>query len=84
MKKLYCAVVTDPSEEIGLDSPIIFHVNAESADLAMIVVREELVKSYEDLDRVILEYFDIFIFEVREVDILDIDLVLLKPEDGKE
>lgn len=70
-KKLYCVVVTDPAGELGLDSPVIFHVKAELPEKAENIVNEELLSEdygYEEDDIAILEMFT---FEVTELDIIE-------------
>lgn len=47
MKKLFCVVVTDPDYVIGLDYPIIFHVECEIEEQAEEAAVEEL-SSEED------------------------------------
>ena len=71
MKKLFCVSVTDPSENVGLDSPIIFHIKCETSDQAEEAVREMLEEEYEyDTDQI--ESFDIFTFEVTDLDIIEL------------
>ena len=70
MKQLFCVVVTDPNEVIGLDSPIIFHVrcddplnNIEEAVKEMLVEEYNYAKETADL-------VDIFYFPVTDLDII--------------
>ena len=69
MKKLFCVVATDPSGEVGLISPIIFHIKCE-----------ELSQAEDEADRLLEEDhgykiskdLDIFTFEVTDLDIKEI------------
>jgi hypothetical protein len=70
-KKLYCVVVSDPHGELGLDSPVVFHVKSESQDSAEIIVSEELLGEDYDYDKDDLAYLDMFTFEVTELDIIE-------------
>jgi hypothetical protein len=71
MKELFCVVVTDPNYVIGLDSPIIFHVECESREQAEDFVVEELSSEedygYPPED---VESLDIFSFSVTDLDII--------------
>ena len=66
MKKLFCAVVTDPSGEAGLDSPIIFHIKCKELSQAEDEVDRLLEEDYEYQ---ISKDLDIFTFEVTDLDI---------------
>lgn len=70
MKKLFCVVVTDPQQLVGLDSPIIYHVRHESWQKAEDFVKDVLVQDYEYYIETVDE-LDIFTFEVKETDILE-------------
>lgn len=68
MKRLFCTVVTD--YDGTLESPIIFHIKAETMEKAEECSRELIVEyGYEDgeLD----DLFDMFTFEVTEADITE-------------
>lgn len=71
MKKLFCVVVTDPNYVIGLNSPIIFHVECESHEQAEGAALEDL-SSEEDYgyDPEDVESLDIFSFPVTDSDII--------------
>ena len=60
MKQLFCVIVTDPDYVIGLDSPIIFHVECDSQEQAEAFAIEDL-SSEEDYG-----------YEQEDVDALDI------------
>jgi hypothetical protein len=69
MKTLFCVVVTDPSGEVGLDSPIIYHVKCD-----------QLSQAEDEADRLLEEEFgpnlgaelDIFAFEVTDLAIIEL------------
>lgn len=71
MKQLFCVVVTDPEYVIGLDYPIIFHVECEKKEQAVEAVVEDLSSeedygySLEDIDSL-----DIFTFPITDLDII--------------
>jgi hypothetical protein len=81
MKQLFCVVVTDPDYVVGLDSPIIFHVECETQEEAEGVVLEKLsseeyengydqqghIEGYDPED---VECLDIFSFPVTDLDII--------------
>ena len=71
MSQLFCVVVTDPNEVIGLDSPIIFHVECETQEEAEGVALEDL-SSEEDYGYDIedVRCLDIFSFQVTDLDII--------------
>ena len=69
MKKLFCVVVTDPSGEFGLDSPIIYHIKCESLSQAEDEADRLLEQEYEYN---ISNDIDIFAFEVTDLDIIEI------------
>ena len=71
MKQLFCVVVTDPGYVIGLDSPVIFHVECETRSQAEDFVKDEL-SSEEDYgyDPEDIESLDFFSFPVTELDII--------------
>ena len=71
MSQLFCVVVTDPNEVIGLDSPIIFHVECESQEQAESFALEDL-SSEEDYGYDIedVRCLDIFSFQVTDLDII--------------
>ena len=68
MKRLFCSVVTDFNGTF--DSPVIFHIRAETMDHAEKCTREQLVEYGYDNDT-IDDNFDMFTFEVNEVDIIE-------------
>jgi hypothetical protein len=68
MKRLFCTVVTDINGV--LESPIVWHVNAETMQKAEDLAREMLVEyNYDDAN--IDEIFDIFTFEVTSSEIIE-------------
>ena len=71
MKQLFCVVVTDPDYVVGLDSPIIFHVECETQEQAEAFALEDL-SSEEDYgyDFDALNFIDIFSFPVTDLDII--------------
>ena len=71
MKKLFCVVVTDPDYVIGLDYPIIFHIECEKKEQAEEAVIEEL-SSEEDYGYSLkdVESLDIFAFPVTDSGII--------------
>ena len=73
MKKLFCVVVTDPDYVIGLDSPIIFHIECENKDEAEDFVLEDL-SSEEDYgyDPEDVKSLDIFAFPVTDANIIEV------------
>lgn len=68
MKRLFCSVVTDLNGTF--ESPIIFHIKAETMDHAETCAREQLLE-YEYSEETIDEDFEIFTFEVSEADIIE-------------
>jgi hypothetical protein len=64
MKRLFCTSVTD--FDGNFESPIIFHIRAESTDDAEKCTREHLVESGYDKET-IDETFDMVTFEVTEI-----------------
>ena len=68
MKRLFCTVVTD--FQGTFESPIIFHIQAETMDHAEKCTREQLLE-YEYSEEAIDEDFEIFTFEVSEADIIE-------------
>lgn len=72
MKKLFCSVVTDPTDALGsLESPIIFHVSASELSEVEEGIKTTLVEEYE-YDPESVEMLDIFSFEVRDVDVVEL------------
>lgn len=71
MKKLFCVVVTDAAQVVGLDSPVIFHVKCERYEQAETLVKELLEEEYGYAPETI-EELEIFTFEVTELDILEL------------
>jgi hypothetical protein len=71
MKQLFCVVVADAHEMVGLDSPIIFHIKCEDSDKAEEAVKEMLEEEYE-YDAEVVEGLDIFSFEVTDLDIIEL------------
>ena len=72
MKKLFCVVVTDPDEVIGLDSPIIFHIKCEDSNTAEETAVSEMIEEDYGYDPQDVDRLDIFSFEVTDLDIIDI------------
>jgi len=69
MKKLFCTVVTD--WDGTLDSPIIYHTRAENPDQVAKHIAEELEElGYEPEQQA--DTFDVFTFEVRDLDIQEL------------
>jgi hypothetical protein len=68
MKRLFCSVVTDFNGTF--DSPVIFHIRAETMDHAEECTREQLVEYGYDKET-IDDTFDMFTFPVQEVDIIE-------------
>jgi len=68
MKRLFCTEVTDLNGTF--ESPIIFHIQAETMDHAEKCTREQLVESGYG-DETIDDSFDMFTFEVSEADIIE-------------
>lgn len=68
MKKLFCVVVTDPSGEVGLFSPIIFHIKCKELSQAEEAV-DRLLKDEHGYNESEREAFDIFTMEVTDFDI---------------
>jgi hypothetical protein len=68
MKKLFCAVVTDPNDEVGLISPIIFHIKCEELSQAEEKV-DLLLRDEHGYGESEMEVLDIFIIEVTDLDI---------------
>lgn len=69
MKRLFCTVVS--SLDGSLDSPLIFHIKAETMAKAEERAREELCSYYEYKDEELDDIFETFTFEVGEVDIIE-------------
>ena len=71
MKQLFCVIVTDPNEVIGLDSPIIFHVECDSQEQAEAFAIEDL-SSEEDYgyEKEDVDALDVFSFPVTDLDII--------------
>lgn len=68
MKRLFCTVVTD--YDGSLESPIIFHIKAETMEKAEECSRELLIEyCYEEEE--LADRFDMFTFEVTESDITE-------------
>ena len=72
MKKLFCIVITDPEENTELESPLVFHVSAQTQDQVEVAVYEILVEDYE-YDSMTIISLDFLIFEVTDNDILKLD-----------
>jgi hypothetical protein len=68
MKRLFCSVVTDFNGTF--DSPVIFHIRAETMDHAEECTREQLVEYGYDKET-IDDNFDMFTFPVQEGDIIE-------------
>ena len=71
MKKLFCVVVTDPNDEVGLESPWIFHISCADSDQAEEKSKELLSTDHEYSEENI-ESLDFFSFELRDLDIIEI------------
>ncbi len=71
MKKLFCVVVTDPNGDNGLESPIIFHIKCEEQSNSEEAVKEMLEEEY-GYEPEWIENFDIFSFEVTDLDIIEL------------
>ena len=71
MKQLFCVVVTDIDYVIGLDSPIIFHVECDSQEQAEAFAIEDL-SSQEDYgyEKEDVDALDVFSFLVTDLDII--------------
>jgi len=73
MKQLFCVVVTDPDYVIGLDSPIIFHVECDSQEQAEAFAIEDLSSQedygYEQED---IDTLDIFSYPITAENIIKI------------
>jgi hypothetical protein len=72
MKKLFCAVVSDPDDVYGLVSPIIYHIKGNNSTQVEDAVREMLEDEY-DYEPKWIEQLDIFTFEVTDVEIIELD-----------
>ena len=68
MKRLFCTVVTDLNGTF--ESPIIYHIKAETMDHAEQCMREQLVEAGYD-DETLDESFETFTFAVTEMDIIE-------------
>ena len=73
MKQLFCVVVTDPDYVIGLDSPVIFHVECDSQEQAEAFVINDL-SSPEDygFEKEDVDALDVFAFPVTADNIIKI------------
>ena len=73
MKQLFCIVITDPDYVIGLESPIIYHVECDSQEQAEAFVIKELSSpedyGYEQED---IDTLDIFSYPVTAENIIKI------------
>jgi hypothetical protein len=72
MKKLFCAVVSDPGDVYGLVSPIIYHIKGNNSTQVEDAVREMLEDEY-GYEPKWIEQLDIFTFEVTDVEIIELD-----------
>jgi hypothetical protein len=67
MKQLFCVVVTDPDYVIGLDSPVIFHVECDSQEqaeaFAIVDLSSQEDYGYEKED---VDALDVFAFPVTK------------------
>jgi hypothetical protein len=70
MKKLYCTVVTD--FEGIMESPTIYHIKAETVEAAQVYVKEDLMEMGYETEEEILDAFDLFTFEIKETDIIEL------------
>jgi len=73
MKKLFCVVLTDL--EGFLESPMIYHIKAETQHQAEEKALSELVENLAGIDTIeeAVESFDPFSFEVTDLDIIEAD-----------
>jgi len=71
MKKLFCVVLTDL--EGFLESPIIYHIKAETQHQAEEKAMTELMENFAGLDTIedVVESFDLFSFTVEDTDIIE-------------
>jgi hypothetical protein len=71
MKKLFCVVLTDL--EGLLESPIIYHIKAETQHQAEEKAMTELMGSLAGLDSIedVVEEFDLFSFPIEDTDIIE-------------
>jgi hypothetical protein len=68
MKKLFCVVLTDLDLEGLLESPLIYHIKAETQHQAEEKAMTKLMESLAGLDTIedVVEEFDLFSFPVDE------------------
>lgn len=73
MKKLFCVVVSDAGYgyDVGLDSPVIFHIKCKESEKAKDEVKKMMADEY-GYDEEVIDELDIFSFEVTDVDIIEI------------
>jgi len=71
MKKLFCVVLTDL--EGLLESPMIYHIKAETQYQAEEKAMTELMNSLAGLDTIedVIEEFDLFAFPIEDTDIIE-------------
>lgn len=65
MKRLFCTVIT--SFDDTLESPLVFHSHAESADHAEKEVMDYMAEDFGYLECNINDNFDTFTFEVTDI-----------------
>jgi hypothetical protein len=71
MKKLFCVVLTDL--EGLLESPMIYHIKAETQHQAEEKAMTELMEGLAGLDTIedVIEEFDLFAFPIEDTDIIE-------------
>jgi hypothetical protein len=71
MKKLFCVVLTDL--EGLLESPMIYHIKAETQHQAEEKAMTELMNGLAGLDTIedVIEEFDLFAFPIEDTDIIE-------------
>ncbi len=72
MKQLFCIVITDPDYVIGLESPIIYHVECDSQEQAEAFVIKELSSPEYRYEQEDIAALDIFSYPVTAENIIKI------------
>ena len=72
MKKLFCVVVNDVSEMLGLEGPIIFHIKGNNKVQVEDAVNELLEQEY-GFSFTVVDELDIITFELTEDEIIELD-----------
>jgi hypothetical protein len=72
MKQLFCIVITDPDYVIGLESPIIYHVECDSQEQAEAFVIKELSSPEYRYEQEDIDTLDIFSYPVTAENIIKI------------